>query len=395
MTRTYNHKIDPVVRSAVKVTADEPCRVILYANEYEKIKPLLDEMGVKVSAEIPLIQGYVVEFPYSQLNKLAGQRQVKYIAADLDIKAQMRIAAQVVRVDALHKDGITGRDVGIAVLDTGIYPHPDFTVPRSRIAAFLDIVNGRTSPYDDNGHGTFVSGVAAGSGYASNGMYKGIAPESHIVSVKVMDEQGSGKSSDVLSALQWVADNHSRYNIKVVSLSLGTLAGDFRRDDAMVKGAETLWRRGITVVVAAGNEGPGPATITVPGTSPVLLTVGSVDDKRTVDTKDDTIPDFSSRGPVLSRVKPDVVAPGVNIVSANTDKEYLPGRKMSKLPNYYTVMSGTSVSTPLVAGVAALMYQRHPEWSPDMIKSQIMKFASHVTGQLNLEGRGIVQLQSL
>ncbi len=394
MSRTYYHKIDPAVRNAVKVAADEPCRVILYAKEYEKVKPLLDGMGVKVSAEIPLIQGYVVEFPSSQLNRLAGQRQVKYIAADLDIKAQMRIASQAVHVDALHKAGITGRDVGIAVLDTGIYPHPDFTMPRNRIAAFQDIVNGRTSPYDDNGHGTFVSGVAAGSGYASNGVYKGIAPDAHIVSIKVMDEMGNGRSSDVLSALQWVADNYSKYNIKVVSMSLGTFAGDVRRDDAMVRGVETLWKRGITVIAAAGNEGPDPSTITVPGISPVILTVGSVDDKRTVDTSDDTIPDFSSRGPVRSRVKPDVVAPGVNIVSVNADKEYLPGRKQNKLQNNYTVMSGTSVSTPLVAGVVALLCQKHPDWSPDIIKSRIMGSASHVTGQLNLEGRGMIQVQN-
>ncbi len=393
--RTFNRKIDPAVRNTVKVAADEPCRVILYANEYQKIKPLLDHMGVKVSAEIPLIEGYVVEFPFSQLNKLAGQKQVKYIAADLDIKAQMRIASQAVQVDVLHKAGITGQDVGIAVLDTGIYPHPDFTMPRNRIAAFLDIVNGKTSPYDDNGHGTFVSGVAAGSGYASNGVYKGIAPDAHLIAVKVMDEMGNGRSSDVLSALQWVADNYSKYNIKVVSMSLGTFAGDLRRDDAMVRGVEALWKRGITVVAAAGNEGPEPSTITVPGISPVILTVGSVDDKRTVDLSDDTIPDFSSRGPVRFKAKPDVVAPGVNIVSTNTDKEYQPGSKQNKLRNNYTVMSGTSVSTPLVAGVCALLYQKHPDWTPDIIKSQLMKSASQVTGQQNLEGRGLIQAQRL
>lgn len=265
-------------------------------------------------------------------------------------------------------------------------------MPRSRIAAFRDIVNGRAEPYDDNGHGTFVAGVAAGNGHASSGMFRGIAPEASIISVKVMDSHGNGKSSDVLSALQWVADNYLKYNIKVVSLSLGSAAGEFNRDDAMVRGAETLWKRGITVVVAAGNEGPAARTITVPGTSPVLLTVGSVDDKRTVDPSDDTIADFSSRGPVLNRVKPDVVAPGVNIVSANADKNYLPGVKSDKLGKYYTMMSGTSVSTPLVAGMAALMYQSHPDWMPDKVKQEIMKNANRISGIMNAEGRGLVQM---
>lgn len=388
----YYRKIDPEVRNAVMVSSDEPFRVILYANEYEKCRPVLRDLGVTVSAEIPFIDGYVVEIPAQLLKKLAGQRRVKYIAADMDVKAQMNIATRVVRADELHKAGITGQGVGIALLDTGIYPHPDFTMPRNRIAAFLDIVNGRTSPYDDNGHGSFVAGVAAGSGYASSGTYRGIAPEASIISVKVMDSMGNGRSSDVLSALQWVADNHTRYNIKVASMSLGSTSTEYKRDDAMVRGAETLWRLGITVVVAAGNEGPTPRTITMPGTSPVLLTVGSTDDKRTITIADDTIPDFSSRGPVLNRVKPDVVAPGVNIMSVNSDKSYLPGVRAERFAKFYTTMSGTSVSTPLVAGIAALIYQQHPAWTPDQVKREILSYASHLTGVTNAEGRGIVQM---
>jgi serine protease AprX len=352
----YRHKIDPEVMNTVRVSAEEPCRVILYAKEYDKVKPVLYDMGVKVSAEIPLINGYAVEFPAHLLDKLAGHRRVRYIAADMDVRAQM---------------------------------------PVSRIAAFRDIVSGKASPYDDNGHGSFVAGVAAGSGYASSGIYKGIAPEASIVSVKVMDSQGNGRSSDVLSALQWVSENFKKYNIKVVSLSLGSAASDLHRDDAMVRGAEALWSRGITVVVAAGNEGPDPRTITVPGTSPVLLTVGSVDDRRTVTTSDDVIPDFSSRGPVMNRVKPDVVAPGVNIISVNADTSYNPGGKAGKLSKNYTVMSGTSVSTPLVAGMAALLYQQHPGWLPDMVKHEIMTRASKLTGVKNAEGMGIVQMAEL
>ena len=392
MFNKISRKIDPEIRNAVMVSSDEPFRVILYASEFEKFLPVLKGLGVTVAAEIPFIDGYVVEIPAPMLRKLAGQKRVKYIAADMDVKAQMNIASRVVRADELHKQGITGEGVGIALLDTGIYPHPDFTVPRNRIAAFLDIVNGKTSPYDDNGHGSFVAGVAAGSGYASGGAYCGIAPEATIVSVKVMDSMGNGRSSDVLSALQWVADNHARYNIKVASMSLGSATSEFKRDDAMVRGAETLWKLGITVVVAAGNEGPAPRTITVPGTSPVLLTVGSVDDKRTITMLDDTIPDFSSRGPVLNRVKPDVVAPGVNIVSVNADKGYMPGIKAERFTKPYTTMSGTSVSTPLVAGMAALLYQRNPTWSPDMIKREILRYASRLTGVVNAEGRGVVQM---
>jgi serine protease AprX len=394
LKRSIVHKIDPVVMShaRVRVNSNEPFRVILYANEYNRCRPVLDQLGIKVSAEIPLIDGYIVDIPISKLERIAGHKDVRYIAADIDIKAQMNIASQVVRADRWHKSGITGKGVGIAIIDTGIYPHPDFTMPRNRIAAFLDIVNSRIAPYDDNGHGTFVAGVAAGNGQASSGQYRGFAPNASIVALKVMDSSGGGKSSDVLNALQWIANNNTRYNIKVVSMSLGSTVGVSNRDDAMERGAEQLWRRGITVVAAAGNDGPDPMSITVPGTSPVLITVGSSDDKRTVRLEDDTIPEFSSRGPVGGRAKPDIVAPGVNIKSAYADTTYQPGRKIAKLGNYYTVMSGTSVSTPLIAGIAALMYEKNPQITPDMVKQEIMKGGYKLTGVLNNEGRGIVQI---
>lgn len=133
----------------------------------------------------------------------------------------------------------------------------------------------------------------------------------------------------------------------------------------------------------------------MPGTSPVLLTVGSVDDKRTVTTADDTIPGFSSRGPVMNRVKPDVIAPGVDIISVNADPSFVPGGRMGRLAKNYTVMSGTSVSTPLVAGMAVLLYQQHPGWSPDMIKHEIMNRATRLTGVMNNEGMGIAQMAKI
>lgn len=394
MKESIVHKIDPVLRkfAQVRVKSTEPFRVILYANEYERLRNVLDELGIKVSCEVPLIDGYIVDIPANKLERIAGHKNVRYIAADIDIKAQMNIATQVVKANQWHKAGITGKGVGIAIIDTGIYPHPDFTMPKNRIAAFLDIVNSRTAPYDDNGHGTFVAGVAAGNGQASSGKYRGIAPNAAIVALKVMDSSGGGKSSDVLTAMQWIANNYEKYNIKVVSLSLGSAVGVSNRDDAMERGAEQLWRRGITVVAAAGNDGPDPMSITVPGTSPVLITVGSCDDKRTLRLDDDTIPDFSSRGPVGGRNKPDIVAPGVDIKSANADITYLPGRKLTKPANYYTVMTGTSVSTPFIAGIAALMYEKTPGITPDQVKQEIMKSGLKLTGVQNTEGRGIVQL---
>ncbi len=395
MKRKYIRKIDPEVRNAVIIHSDEPFKVILYTKEYEQCRPALEKLGVKVTAELPLIDGYIVELPAGMIEKLALRKNISYIAADIDVQAQMNIATKAVGADAMHASGIRGQGVGIAILDTGIYPHPDFTMPGNRIAAFVDIVNGRNAPYDDNGHGTFVAGVAAGNGRESGGLYRGIAPDADIVALKVMDRDGGGRTSDVLTAMQWVADNHERYHIKVASLSLGASVTTFSRDDAMERGAEQLWRQGITVVVAAGNEGPSPMTITVPGTSRTLLTVGASDDHRTPAVNDDTVADFSSRGPVNQRPKPDLVAPGVNIVSTNAEVTYQPGRRLIKPSQFYTTMSGTSVSTPLVAGLAALLYQQQPKITPDQAKQELMKNAQRIVGTRNSAGSGEARIMAL
>lgn len=189
--------------------------------------------------------------------------------------------------------------------------------------AFRDFVNNRQSPYDDHGHGTFVAGVAAGNGYSSGGKYRGIAPEANIIGVKVMDKDGSGNSSDIVAGMQWVVDHQQEYNVRIMSLSLGAKPSN-SRFDPLAAAVEAVWKKGIVVVAAAGNSGPKQNTIATPGISPMILTVGAVDDKRTPDYKDDVIADFSSRGPVNGRqVKPDLVAPGVNITAAKTDKSYV------------------------------------------------------------------------
>jgi len=245
-------------------------------------------------------------------------------------------------------------------------------------------VNGRSQSYDDNGHGTFVAGVAAGSGARSRGLYRGVAPEAGIFAIKSMDAQGNGTAVNVLSALQWVADHHRRLRIRVVSLSLGAPMFGAYRDDAMVHAAEQLWDRGVTVVAAAGNEGPGRGTITVPGVSGRIITVGALDDHRTPDRQDDHIPSFSSRGPAYRRIKPDVVAPGVDIVSTAAGAT---GQGSS-----YTTMTGTSVAAPMVAGMAALLLQMHPEWTPAQVKRHLMLHAQPLRGDLLSEGRGMATL---
>ena len=149
-------------------------------------------------------------------------------------------------------------------------------------------------------------------------------------------------------------------------------------------------------MVAAGNSGPKPSTITSPGISPKVITVGAVDDKRTPNIADDTIAEFSSRGPVGSRIKPDITAPGVKVVSVNTNKDYKSGQRNTGSITPYTTMSGTSVATPMVSGAAALFFCKNTHHGPpSRIKEALMGNAVPIVNNSNAEGRGIIDLERI
>lgn len=381
---------------SMNVMSDQTVAIILHSHGGcdDRCQKILDKLGAEIKYEYPLIDSFSVEIPSSKLIELASARYVKYIAADVSVKTQMNIASQEVKANVLNRSGYKGKGIGIAIIDTGIYPHSDFLKPTNRIKVFKDFVEKKQQPYDDNGHGSFVAGTAAGSGYMSRGKYQGIAPEADIIALKALNKDGSGNTSDILAAIQWCADHQKENNIRVLSMSLGT---DSKRlsNDAMVRGVEALWDRGITVVVAAGNSGPKSSTITSPGISPKVITVGAVDDKRTPDISDDTIAEFSSRGPVGTRIKPDVVAPGVKVISVNSDKTYKPGQRNASSTAAYTTMSGTSVATPIVSGSTALLLEKYPSWTPKQIKASLMDNAIPLIKNNNAEGRGIIDLESI
>lgn len=396
-SRAILKKIDPQLMKQMTTMSDQKTTIILHSDEKcsGQCRDILEKMGVKIKYELPLIDSYCVEVPYSKLTDIAALKHVKYLGADVSVKSQMNIASQEVKARIINNSGYTGRGVGIAIIDTGLYPHRDFTRPKNRIKAFKDFVDNKELPYDDNGHGSFVAGVAAGSGYVSRGKYQGIAPGADIIAIKSLDKKGSGHTSDILAGLQWVADHYEKYNIRVLSLSLGTEAKRISGIDAMVRAVEALWDKGITVVAAAGNSGPASGTITSPGVSSKIITVGAADDRRTVDISDDVIAEFSSRGPVSSRIKPDVVAPGVNVVSVKSDTEYQSGQRIRASANLYTTMSGTSVATPIVSGAVALLLEKYPSWTPNEIKEALMDNAISIDGDPNSEGKGIINLEAI
>lgn len=280
------------------------------------------------------------------------------------IYAQINNAKKVIQCD---NSKYTGKNITIAFLDTGICYIPDF---KGRILYFKDFINEQNTVYDDNGHGTHVAGIAS-----SNGKYKGVAPNSNIIALKVLNSSGQGNASDVLAGIQWIADNKNKYNIRIANLSIGT--ADTIKNDPLIEAVEKLWNMGIVVVTAAGNNGPNPCTISSPGTSRKIITVGSSDDE-----KYNKI--FSGRGPTKECIiKPDILAPGNNIISCKC------------MTGTYKKLSGTSMSTPIISGAVALLLEKVPNLKPDDVKYMLKLSSTSLNMPPNRQGWGLLNVDKL
>ena len=256
-----------------------------------------------------------------------------------------------------------GQKIGVAVLDTGILPHPDLA---GRIMGFDDFVNRRKRIYDDSGHGTHVAGILAGSGKLSNGVYAGIAPEASLLAAKVLDDSGNGMVEYVMAGIRWVLAEQKKKNIRIVNISVGTQPGlDKAEEERLLEGVEELWDAGLVVVVSAGNYGPEPGTVAVPGSSRKVITVGAVDIAGRTGGAGREKWDYSGRGPTEDCImKPDLVAPGTFITSCNADYRY-------RFRKPYTVKSGTSMATPVVSGAIACLLSKYPDMSNVEVKLKL------------------------
>jgi serine protease AprX len=429
----------------------------------EKQQAELNKMNVFVQETLPVVGGFVATIDEARKQELekkgytvirddalsflppnpservkaSGEGGVENVEASSAIESRTPLTEP--RYSSPLTEQYTGKDVTIAVLDTGIYPHPDLTFPNNRIIAFKDFVNGRNIPYDDNGHGTHVAGDAAGNGAVSQGLYRGPAPEANIVGIKVLDRDGNGRTSTILKGIIWAIENRERYGIKVLNISLGNTPVSKGKADPVAQAVEKAVASGIVVVVAAGNEGPGAGTISSPGDNPKVITVGAVDDNNTPsDIRDDKIPEYSSRGPTTSGTrKPDLLAPGEGIVGPSAPatpmeekaKKYslvnetlswlrkmsdgqlthVPEEtlrliglsdetinqfktspalaraeinrlikatdRLSMIDSSYIISPGTSMAAPIVAGVVAELLHANPNLTPDQVKSILLNTA--------------------
>lgn len=340
----------------------------------------------------------------SRVSLDAGVRVLatQHPARDTSIKRRQASS----RVASNHTSSRGG--MSVAIIDSGIAPHAD--LPLSRIRAYKDFVTGGTTPVDKCGHGTHVAGIVAGSGAHSNGAYAGIAPDVDIVALRVLGDDCSGNTSDVIDALEWIARHHATYHIKVVNISLGHAVLESIFTDPLVQAVERLSRKGVAVVTAAGNKGINPATgnpgyggVGVPCNAPSAICVGSLDTRGSPEFADDAVSDSSSRGPTRFDLlaKPDLLAPGVNIVSlaakgSRLFQEFpelrLPG---SHGKSEYFTLSGTSMASPAVAATAVLLLRQNKQLAVNTLKvalqftSRLLPLTDVLTqgaGALNIPG---------
>jgi len=355
--------------------------------------------------------------PVKMLEKLLSNGWVTYVSPDRPNKPSWDDAPPPVNAEVARQNyGVNGTGIGIAVIDSGVYPHDDLMtadMKASRIVYSESFVPGDLSTNDAYGHGTHVAGILAGNGHDSGygsgyaNQYVGIAPNANIINLRVLDQNGGGSDSAVIAAINRAVQLKGQYNIRVINLSLGRNVYESYTLDPLCQAAEAAWKAGIVVVTAAGNLGrdnswgeQGYATIQAPGNDPNVITVGAMSPLGTWTRTDDIVSSYSSKGPTLLDhiLKPDIMAPGNKITSL-----LVPGSRLAAMApsnamvtsrptticdvatdatscnasvgTQYLQLSGTSMATPVVSGAAALMFQKDSKLTPDTIKARLMKDA--------------------
>jgi len=372
---------------------------IVQGSDSESVAILVDGVGGKVTSHLNIINGVGAGLSPDQVQLLSTYPEISGVTRNAGVRAVDLEGAgwkgnshltpettypDVVGADVVWEAGVTGAGVTVAVVDSGIEEldglEQNSQGDPNRILAWFDTIDAKHKPDDKNGHGTHIAGIIANSDIGSDGEWNGIAPGVNLVGVRVLDERGFGTYEQVIQGIQWVIDHQTEYNIRVINLSLVSLVQSPYWADPLNQAVMQAWAHGIVVVVAAGNGGPDPMSIGVPGNNPYVITVGAFTDNYTPhDWGDDTITPFSAAGPTLDGfVKPDVVAPGAHIQSLiERGDDLVRQYPDTYIHKNYASIAGTSQASAVVSGIAALTLSNNPDLTPDQVKHRMM-YASAV-----------------
>lgn len=365
-------KIHPDLRRTMReADASQTIPVIVrYRRAQGEVSPQGMPMASTPYLTYRTISAVATEGTRADILAMADHPAIERIWEDLPVHTLLDRSAPLIGAPQVWSNGDEGTGVKVGIVDTGCdLNHTDL---KERVQVSQDFT-GKGNAQDGNGHGTHVAGIIAGSGAMSGGTYRGIAPAADLYIAKVLDDQGNGRTSNVIAGLEWVVDQ----GVAIVNLSLGS-DGSCDGTDALSEACDAAVAEGVCIMVAAGNAGPDSRTIGSPGCARDVITIGA-------STDDDTITSFSSRGPTEDgRVKPDVVFPGANIISARAAGTSL-GRVVD---TNYVELSGTSMATPHASGVAALLLAANVSLTPAQMKERLMATVVDLGLDANSQGTG-------
>jgi serine protease AprX len=394
-------KIAPDLQSVITARLVPSVPVIIQLNALPSAldTALIQLLGGRVKQVFGIIPAISADLPLGSVLQIVTNLRIKRISLDRIVTGCWDYNVAAVGADAAGIDyRVTGAGIGVAVIDSGIRLSGDFG---ARIIGFHDCVNGRTVPYDDNGHGTHVAGIVGGAGTSSRRedgctmTFRGAAPGANLVAVKVLDAKGSSTAGCVIGGIEWCIANRERFKLRVLNLSLGHPIAESYQKDPLNLAVQAAVRAGLTVVCSAGNKGKDSrgnicyGGITCPGNDPCVLTVGATNTFGTPRRSDDGVATYSSRGPTYldQLAKPDLIAPGNKVTSVRAPLSFLditqPTNQVLPLnyegttltPTYFT-LSGTSMAAPLVAGSVALLLEKKPTLTPNAVKAILMASAT-------------------
>lgn len=393
---SLSNKLDPDLKTYYINKLYKNYRVIIKcASLQENIERKILVSKGEIIRSIPSVRCICACISPKTLERLIEYPEVDYVAFDDYAYICGKSALHANRSKRQESYKLNGKDIGIGIVDSGVFPHPDLTRPYNRIKHFEDTINGLKYPYDDNGHGTFISGIICGNGISSKGIYKGIAEESHIYMVKCFNSLGRAYISDTLWAIENIINNQKEFNIKVLCLPFEITTYSPFLLSLYSRLFDIAVENGLTVVVPSGSNSNKECSIRGIAALSNCLTIAGLDTEKEISAYR-----YSSSGPFGKLDKPDLSAACVNICSLNSNTGYISERNNMKiyapvLQTPYTDYTGTSCAAAYISGICSILYQNNPQYTFKDIQSLIKLSCNMHDVSKWLQGAGTIDIDKL
>ena len=393
---SFKNKIDFRLKQALEMNIYKNYRVIIQCKNLQKnIEKRIQSGGGKVIRYINHCNIISASISSNLIRRLLEYPEVEFITFDSFAFLCGRSVVSSNRAYIGDSYKLTGKNIGIALIDSGVYPHPDLLIPRNKIKVFVDMLEGYKYPYDDNGHGTFIAGLISGSGQMSEGRFRGIAENSDLYCYKVFNSMGRAYVSDILSAIDDALDRSSKDNIKILCLPFEILEHDNFINNCFSVSFKCCIHKGIFPVVPSGSIECKEETMMGLALIKECITVAGIDISNEIKEFK-----YSSSNGNRKLDKPEIAANCVDLCSLNTNKNYISERAGKKLypqtlEEPYTSYSGTSCAVAYICGICALLLENNPSLTFKDLISLVKVSSELVPISKSVQGNGVININKL